>query len=200
MRFSFSSLALVVVLAVGTPAQAQGPSYEERSLGAATAPVQVIEYSSLLCSHCATFHKDILPQIKKEYIDTGKVRWVFRDHSLGSPLALGAAMITRCAPMDTYYPLMGTLFANQRAWASAPNPMEALQSYAALAGMDKDAVAACLDSESVFKGIRDGEAEAEAAGVDSTPSFLINGKPVIVGAQSVEQFRAVLDPLLAAKK
>ncbi|GEO80365.1 DsbA family protein [Pararhodospirillum oryzae] len=192
------ALSLGAALALGrlAPAQAQSLSYEERFLGSPEAPVEIIEYSSLLCSHCADFHAHILPELKKEYIDTGKVRLVFRDETLGQPLAVGAAMIARCAPPDAFFTLINTLFANQKAWGTAKNPLDALQSYAALAGLDKSAVAGCLDSESLFAGIRQGEAQAKALGIDGTPTFVINGKPVIVGAQPLDAFRAVIDPLL----
>lgn len=189
--------AALVPLAPQASRAADAFSYQERSLGAADAPIEMVEVSSLLCGHCATFHKDTLPILTTEYIDTGKLRLVFRDHSLGHPLALGAAMILRCAPQSTFFPLLSSLFANQRGWSSAPNPLEALKGYAALAGLDSAAVNACLDSEAVFAGIKAGEDWAGAHGVDSTPSFLIDGKPVIVGAQPIEAFRAVLDPLLA---
>lgn len=173
--------------------------YEDRVLGAADAPVEMVEVSSLLCGHCAHFHKDTLPLLKKEYIETGKVRLVFRDHSLGHPLAMAAAMVARCAPETTFFPLLDSLFANQKAWAGAENSLEALKGYAGLAGLDGAAIAACLDSEAVFEGIRAGEAWAQEHGVDSTPSFLIDGDPVVLGAQPIEAFRAVLDPLIAER-
>jgi predicted DsbA family dithiol-disulfide isomerase len=81
-------------------------------------------------------------------------------------------------------------------WARAKDPLAAIQGYTALVGMSKEDVEACLQSESVFNGIREGEAQAETLGVNSTPSFVINGKPVIVGSQSIEAFRKVIDPLL----
>jgi protein-disulfide isomerase len=200
IRRVFIALAVTAGAASGSAAVAaaqDAPVYSERSMGSPDAPVTIVEYSSLLCPHCADFHKTTLPKLKEEYIDTGKVRLVFKDHTLGVPLALGAEMVARCAPEEQYFPLIHTLFENQRTWASAPDPLAAIQGYASLVGMGKDDVKACLDSQSVFDGIRAGEAEAEAAGVNSTPSFVIDGKPVIVGAQDIEAFRAVIDPLLA---
>lgn len=194
-RFVFALAVFTIGGAASAVAQ-DAPVYSERSLGSPDAPVTITEYSSLLCPHCADFHKETLPELKKEYIDTGKVRLVFVDHTLGQPLALGAEMIARCAPEEQYFPLINTLFENQMTWARAKDPLAAIQGYTALVGMSKDDVQACMESESVFNGIRAGEAQADAVGVNSTPSFVIDGKPVIVGSQSIEAFRKVIDPLL----
>ncbi len=171
-------------------------TYEERVFGDPDAPVEIIEYSSLLCPHCADFHERVFPELKEKYIDTGKVRLVFRDHTLGSQLALGAEMILRCAPEEVFPALQATLFKNQREWGGAENPLKALQGYAALAGMDENAVTACLDSQSIFDGILENEKKAQTYGINSTPSFVINGELAVVGAQSLEAFAAVIDPLL----
>ncbi|MBK5955728.1 disulfide bond formation protein DsbA [Rhodospirillum rubrum] len=189
-------LAAALVAGIAAPGLAASIPYSERALGSPDAKVTIVEYSSLLCPHCADFHTQILPELKKEYIDTGKVRLVFKDHSLGQPLAVGASVIARCAPEQNFFPLITTLFANQRTWATAKDLLAALQGYAALAGMDKAAVEACLDNQDVFNGVQAGEAEAGRIGVESTPSFVIDGKPVLVGAQPIEAFRKVLDPLV----
>lgn len=175
--------------------------YEERSIGSKDAPVTVYEYSSLQCGHCATFHADVLPKLKAAYIDTGKVRWVFRDHSLGHPWSLAGAMIVRCAPADADYKLRNTLMANARSWGQAENPLKLLKAYVALAGVSGDDVDACLKNRDVLDGIKRFEKAANDMGIDSTPSFVIQGldKPV-VGFQTYDQFKAILDPLLAKSR
>ena len=98
---------------------------KDRSLGDANAQVTITEYSSLTCSHCMVFHRDILPDIKKHYIDTGKVKLVFRDFPLGG-LAMAAAMMARCAAPERYFGIIEILFRGQSDWANSKNPMEAL--------------------------------------------------------------------------
>lgn len=205
-RFLILSLSLAAALgfvALPEPAHSQTAgsptfTYEERSIGSKDAPITIYEYSSLLCGHCASFHGEVLPKLKAGYIDTGKVRWVFRDHSLGQSWPLASAMIVRCAPADVDYKLRNMLMANARTWGQAQNPLDILKSYVALVGMNGEAVDACLKSNNILEGIVRYEKEANERGIDSTPSFVIQGldKPV-VGFRTYDQFRAILDPLVA---
>ncbi|MGB0695841.1 MAG: DsbA family protein [Rhodospirillaceae bacterium] len=201
--FRFAVLAgiaccLALITAI-TPTRAQDYdfTYEPRIMGNPDAKVKVVEISSLLCPHCASFHADKLPTIKEEYIDTGKIAWEVKENSLGNPLATGASMILRCAPEDQYFNFMEVLFKNQRRWASAPSPLEALESYAGLMGLPRDGVRACLESDVVYQGILAGEQVARQAGANSTPTFLIDGRIVIRGNADLDEFREVLDDALA---
>jgi len=106
----------------------------EMGLGKADAPVTMIEYSSLGCPHCAAFHLETLPQIKKDYIDTGKVRLVFRDFPLGTP-ALAASMIARCAGPKKFFGFIEIMFRSQPQWSRSQNPMPALTKVARLGGL-----------------------------------------------------------------
>jgi protein-disulfide isomerase len=110
----------------------------ERSLGSASAPVTVTEYFSLTCPHCARFARDVLPRVQKELIDTGKLRWVFRDYPLDQ-VALTAAMIARTLPASRYEPFVDALLASQDRWAFARgvNSTDELAKMAALAGMSR---------------------------------------------------------------
>ncbi|MBE1237414.1 thioredoxin domain-containing protein [Phaeovibrio sulfidiphilus] len=211
MKIRLSLLILCVLSAVGFgllsgPARAEAPSaadsakFPEHVIGRADAPVTVVEYSSILCNHCATFHKDVLPEIRKAYIDTGLVRWVFRDHSLGNPWAMVGAMVLRCAPADMDYALRNSLMENAATWYGATNPLGALKGLVALAGMSPEAVDACVGNPAVLDSIRAGEQEATRLGINSTPSFVISGidKPLI-GFQSFDKFKKALDPLLKKK-
>ena len=170
----------------------------DRVLGKADAPVTLIEYASLTCPHCANFAKETLPTIKKEYVDTGKVKLIYRDYPLDG-VALRAAMMARCAPKDRYYGLIETLFRTQESWARASDPVAALQRLGAVAGLSKESFDACLANKEIFDGIVSmrGKAEQEFK-VNSTPSFVINGTKMI-GDLSVAEFRKALDAAGAAK-
>src|SRR5947209_14674871 len=96
----------------------------EMALGDPQAPITVIEYASMTCPHCAHFHLTTFPELKKRYIDTGKVRFVFREFPL-DPVATGAFMLARCAGNDRYFALLDLLFHEQRQWA-VNNPLPPL--------------------------------------------------------------------------
>ena len=150
----------------------------ERVLGNPEAPVTIIEYASLTCPHCASFHMETLPQIKKEWIETGKAKLIYRDYPLDK-YAASAAMIARCAPKDRYFTFVSAFYAQQKNWSSANDPIKILTQLAGLGGMSKEDVDACLANEALQDGILqmrlDGQMEYE---VNSTPSFIIGGKKV----------------------
>jgi protein-disulfide isomerase len=168
----------------------------DRVLGAPDAKVVIIEYASATCPHCAHFHRETFPVLKKEYIDTGKVKFIFREFPLDN-LALAAFMLARCAPQDKYYPLIDIFFEQQDKW-TAGNPTAELFKIAQLAGFTRESFDACLKNEAVAKGIHEiRERAGSAFGVDSTPTFFINGQ-VVRGAEPVEEFRKIIDAALAA--
>src|SRR5690606_17709602 len=103
----------------------QPSALPEKTLGDPNAPVTIVEYASLTCSHCASFHQETFGPLKEKYIDTGKVYFVFREFPL-DPLATAAFMIARCTPEGSYFPMIETLFENQRRWAFTNDPVEAL--------------------------------------------------------------------------
>ncbi len=170
----------------------------EKSLGNANAPVTMIEYSSLACSFCLEFQVQTFPQIKATYIDTGKVKFVFRDFPLlqmegEAPMA--AAMVARCSG-SSFFTTVDTLFRNQGSWAYAGNYVSAIKSVVSSLGITPAYVDACLATP----GLRDGilaieQAGAQQYGIDGTPTFIINGE-VYAGARSFTQFAAIIDPLL----
>ena len=170
----------------------------ERSLGSPQAKVTVVEYSSLTCPHCAEFHRDILPQIQAEYIDKGMVRWVFRDFPLDGR-AMGAAMVARCVPPDRYFGFIDMLFRDQQAWARGNDPLADLKVRAQLAGLAAADVDACLADKALLQGIQTRAQEAQKQdGIDSTPSFRMNGQKIAAG-HSFAEFKAAIDPALAAQ-
>ncbi len=165
-----------------------------RVLGSDDAPITMIEYSSLGCPHCMAFHRDTLPQLKKDYIDTGKVRLEYRDFPLGTR-ALAAAMITRCAPKERYFGMVELMFQNQSDWSQSPNPIESLTRVAKFGGLSGSDVEACLQNEDLIEGIRSrAEAGSDEHNVEATPTFILqpSGRK-IEGNQPYEAFRAALD-------
>jgi len=148
----------------------------ERSLGRADAPITVIEYASLTCPHCAAFHKDVLPQVKRELIDTGRVRFVYRDYPLDR-VALAGAMAARCLPAAQHAGFVDLLMAEQQAWAFRGNPIENLKRMAGLAGMPEGGFEACLGSPDLQRGILEQRLRADQEHrVESTPTFIAGNR------------------------
>jgi len=180
--------AAVDIAALHTP-----PAEGEMAMGPETAKVTVVEYASASCPHCANFYKTTFPELKKEYIDTGKIRFIFREFPHNQP-ALAAFMLARCAPKEKYFPLVDMFFTQQDTWLEAP--LEGLQKIAQLAGFTKESFDACLKNEAVAKGIIAVRDKAEKDfGVDSIPTFFINGE-LLKGETSIDVFRKTIDPLL----
>lgn len=164
-------------------------------IGNKNAKVTVIEYASLTCSHCATFHDKTWPALKQKWIDTGKVRFILREFPL-DPLATAAFMLARCGGNDKYYPMVDLLFSQQKNWAFSNKPVEALLSLAKQAGFSQESFEACLKNQQIYdavNAVRD--RAAQKLGVSSTPTFFINGQ-VHRGALSVEEFDKILTPLV----
>lgn len=185
----FAGAALAQTPAV--PQTATAP----RVLGSPDAPVEVIEYASLTCHHCASFHNDVLPQVKKELIDTGKVRLVYRDFPLDR-VALEGAILARCLPPERYFPVLSILFAKQDDWSHAKDPVEPLARIGTLAGLPRSAYDACRADKALQNSIVQSRFEGENKhGVKSTPSFVIGGK-TYKGVLAFDAFKKTVEPLL----
>ena len=170
----------------------------ERMLGNAGAPVTIVEYASFTCPHCARFHADILPELKKAYIDAGKVRLVFRDFPLDRS-AFAASVVARCASAGRYYGVVDLLFREQPRWAGARDAMAALRRLATLAGISKKKLDACLKDEKLQNAVLQQRLTAtKKFNVTSTPTLIVNGAKYH-GGLTLEQFRAVIDRALAGK-
>ena len=147
----------------------------DMALGAANAPVTIIEYASMTCPHCANFHKTTYPELKKKYIDTGKVRFIFREFPLDQ-LAAAAFMLARCGGKERYFPLIETLFEQQNDWV-VQRPLAPLQAISKQAGISEQAFNECLKNQQVLDGIEEVRQRAsQKLNVQSTPTFFINGK------------------------
>lgn len=168
----------------------------DKVLGRADAPVTIVEYASFTCPHCAHFHADILPELKKAYIDTGKARLVYRDFPLDR-YALAASVVARCAANDRYFGLVDLLFREQPRWSGAKNPVAALAGLAMLAGISKKKLDACLGDEKLQKTVLQQRlAASQQYKVTSTPTLIVNGAKY-GGDLTLEQFRAVIDAILS---
>jgi protein-disulfide isomerase len=167
------------------PADLLAPStLSEQSLGDANAPVTVIEYASMTCPHCAHFHETVYPELKKRYIDTGKVRFIFREFPL-DPLAAAGFMLARCAGEGKYFPMVETLFHEQKTWA-VQKPLPPLLAIAKQAGFTQQSFEQCLANQKLLDDIeKTREIASNKFGVNSTPTFFINGKKQS-GALSLE--------------
>ncbi|HEV2300994.1 MAG TPA: DsbA family protein [Stellaceae bacterium] len=164
---------------------------QDRILGNPAAPITIVEYASMSCPHCAHFQNEILPTIKKDWIDTGKAKLVLRDFPLDKP-ALQAAMIARCAPPDRFYAFADTFFSAQPQWVMASDYRGALARLAKLGGMDAAAFDACLANKAVESQVLDSRlVAAKQLGVDSTPTFFVNGTQ-FNGAPTAAQFEKLL--------
>lgn len=220
MRILMASLVVVLGLAGMAPAGATSPAappagaptaaaaavaaeppiaqfpdvFTERSLGKPDAPVTLIEYSALTCSHCAHFHKEVLPRLKADYIDTGKVRLVFREFPF-SQVGIRAAMAARCLPPEKYYDFVQALFDTQKTWADAPNGDQMVQQMAGFAGLSFDQYTACVGNERILNHVLQMRVDAtNNFEINSTPTILIHGVlERIVGAQPYATFAGMID-------
>ena len=167
----------------------------DRVMGDAAAPVTVIEYASMTCSHCAAFSNETFAAFKTKYIDTGKVRFILREFPL-DPLASAAFMLARCAPEADYYPIVETMFAEQKNWAFVEDPGAALLKLLSTKGFDEAKFNACLTDKKLFDHVTAVRARAdEKFAISGTPTFFFNGQRE-TGVMTIEEIDAVLAPML----
>jgi protein-disulfide isomerase len=209
IQASFSGLDFI------GPALAQDPPLTElmkpgplgeMSLGDEKAPVTIIEYASMTCPHCANFHETTYPELKKRYVDTGKVRFIFREFPLDQ-LAAAGFMLARCGTEDAskatpadsakYFAMIETLFAQQRDWV-VQKPLQPLLAIAKQAGFSEQSFNECLKNQKVLEGIEAVRTRAsQMFNVQSTPTFFINGKQVR-GAMTIEEVEKQVSAYLKA--
>ena len=172
-----------------------GGPLDDKVEGRADAPVTIIEYASMTCPHCAKFHTTVYPTLKSRYIDTGKVRFIFREFPL-DPLAAAGSMLARCAGGDDkYFAMIDALFQQQKEWV-VQKPLEPLLAIAKQAGFTQDSFNSCLADQKILDGIEQVRRRAaEKLGVNSTPTFFVNGK-VQRGEMTVEELDKLIQPYL----
>jgi len=173
-------------------------SEKDLIIGDKDAPVTIIEYASLSCSHCANFHINTLPDLKKEYIDTGKVRMVFRDFPLNYPALIGS-MVLKCIPEDLRYDYMNALFLLREKWVLRENAKSTEELYKIMqsGGMSKEDFDNCLKNDDLGNEILQGRMDVQNEfSIESTPSFIINGI-LFSGDKHIKEFRQIIDKILS---
>lgn len=166
-------------------------------VGDANAPVTIVEYASMTCTHCAAFHAETYPALVSKYIQPGKVKFILREYPLDA-LAAAAFMIARCMG-DKRTAMVDLLFDQQKNWAFVPKPVDALENIVKQAGMSSEAFKKCLDDRALYQQVLDVRQRAsDKFGISSTPTFFINGTRA-VGELTPDAMAKLIDPLLAAK-
>jgi protein-disulfide isomerase len=194
----FSPLRLIGQAMAQSAADVAKPvSLPDMALGPASAAVTITEFASMTCPHCAAFNKDVFPTIKSEYVDPGKVRYVFREFPLDIKAAAGS-MLARCIAKDDagkYFAVIDMLFKQQNDWAMK-NTADTLTRIGKQAGLSQETVEACLKDQALLDKIAaDQKYASEVLKVDSTPTFFINGER-IKGEASFEEFDKRIKSLL----
>ena len=188
-----SRILFALLLIFGAPlAGARAEVSDEKVLGDPGASVTIIEFASLSCPHCAEFHKTRFDWLKENYIDTGKVRFIFRDFPLNRPALLGS-MVAHCADPSKYFAYLSLLFKNQEKWAFSQPVEEQLVKLARVSGMGQEKLLNCLQDEALAERIIQSRLESQNTyNIESTPSFLV-GDQLIVGVPSEERLRELIE-------
>ncbi len=182
--------APVAVAATADKAALMAVQPGDHVLGDPKAPITIIEYASLTCSHCAHFHTQILPDLKKKWIDTGKVKLVYRDYPLDQ-IAVKAAQIAECAGNDKYFGVIDIIFRGQPQWATGADPIAELSKPLRIAGLGEAEIKACLANDAMMAPVLNDYRSGEALGVNATPTLFIGGK-LYRGSRSVEDIDSEL--------
>ncbi|WP_336276340.1 DsbA family protein [Bartonella sp. CB178] len=172
----------------------QSRKVKDKVEGEENAPVTIVEYASLTCSHCGYFYNGVLPKIREKYIKTGKVRFIFRDFAF-DPRATAGFMLAECVPADRYFPLIEVLFQRQQEWAWGRDALTPLRKIGFMAGLTEEGFNACLSNQSILDEINASFERGKALGVTVTPTFFINGNKY-EGAMAAESFFSVIDSFL----
>lgn len=168
----------------------------ENSLGKDDAPVTIIEYASATCPYCARVYQTTFPELKKRYIDTGQVRFIFREFPLND-VDMFAFMLTRCASKGDFFPFLDALFQQQEKWAVS-SPLPPLTEIAKQFGFSEESIQACGRNKKVLDGVLWSSNQGVKLGVDSTPTFFVNGK-MYTGEMSIGNLEKLIAPYLKPK-
>jgi len=165
-------------------------------LGSKDAKVTLVEYASLTCPHCAALSNEVIPKFKKDYVETGKVRYVYRDFPLDQ-LALTASVLARCAGPERYFGFIDVLFSSQGNWARATDPVKALEQVGKLGGVTPEKFEECRKNEDLQTKVLQQRMDADKTfQINATPTLIVNGDRYSRGV-SYEELKAILDQHLA---
>jgi protein-disulfide isomerase len=200
----------LLLAACGPKPEAQAPQEEAANvaetdmvLGSPDAPVTIIEYASVTCPICAMVHKQVLPQIKEKYIDTGNAKLIFREFPAHNPaLSIVGSMLARCVAekggKEAYFSVVSTLFNTQQEWAEGSNPKQELEKIAAQAGMDGQAFDACIQRQDLLDLINENTRVAQDEfQVNGTPTFIVGGEK-LGAARTITGYEDMLDNAISA--
>jgi protein-disulfide isomerase len=202
-RRAFVAVSLAAALFLAPAALAQEVNVDDlltpgplgdKVLGPVDAPVSVVEYASMSCPHCAHFDETTFDDFKLKYIDSGKVRYVFREFPLNAP-AVAVAMLARCAPADKFFDVVHTFFRTQDKWLYVDNVKAGILDVAKQFGFTEQSFDACIKNQALFEAVNAVQERGSGFGVKATPTFFINGKK-FEGALSLEELDKAIEPLL----
>lgn len=192
-QFITAVAATAVLPIVGARAQ-EGAPLPDMILGDPNAPIEIIEYSSMTCPHCAAFHVNTLPELKAQYLDTGRAKLVFREFPLDR-VALGVSVIARCMGEERFFDFIDVMFRTQEQWSRSEDPIGEIKKIVRMGGQDPDMVDACLEDQALIDGILAIRlAGDEEYNISSTPTFIVNGENT-AGNMSFEKFDELLRDL-----
>jgi protein-disulfide isomerase len=169
----------------------------EMAFGRPDAPVTIVQYASLTCPYCRRFHKETFPKLKKEFIDTGKVRYILREFPIGK--ASGAATIAlRCAKPEKYLELYGKFLEQQPAWVSQEVRLDPIFQVASQVGMTRQQFDACRENQAMIGGLKWVKDRGRTLGIIGTPNFFVGGT-LVKKVLTIEEIRTMVEPLLKAR-
>ncbi|WP_244534613.1 DsbA family protein [Hyphomicrobium sp. CS1GBMeth3] len=170
----------------------------EMTLGRADAPVTIVQYASLTCPHCRTFHRDVFPEFKRIYIDTGKVRFIMREFPIGKQSG-NATIALRCAPPDKYFALYGKFMEQQSSWVSQEVRLDPIFGVAKQVGMTRPQFDSCLKNQAMIDGLKWVKDRGRTLGIIGTPNFFV-GNTLVKKTLTMGDIREMVDPLLSAPR
>lgn len=189
-RVVIENPSLAEVMQVGT--------LPDMAIGRADAPVTIIQYQSLTCPHCRAFHRDVFPEFKRNYVDTGKVRFILREFPIGKQSG-NATIALRCAPPEKYFELYGRFMDQQAAWVSQEVRLDPIFAVAKQVGMNRDQFDSCLKNQAMIEGLKWVKERGRMLGIIGTPNYFVQGK-LVKKTLSMSDIRELVEPLLAAPR
>ena len=196
MKYNISKFLIIFIFLIFSKSEIiNAKTDEEFFLGNKDAKITVIEYASMTCVHCANFHKQVYPKIKKNYIDTNKIKFIFRDFPLDKQ-ALFGSVLAKCAPKDKYFDFVKLILTNQKKWISNDDAfMNKLQHIGKLAGLNENKINSCFKDEKLVDNIIKTRSIGEKKyNINSTPTLIINERKY--SAMSYENFEKIIENLI----
>ena len=199
IKFSiFFALLIFIILPINNPYARIVDTIEalqKKSIGDETAPIKMVEFASLTCGHCARFHNEVFPLLKKDYIDNGKIFFTYQDFPLDK-YALKASVIARCSGNEKYFSFLKVLYKKQKDWTSAQDPFKSLLKIAKLGGLKNDEIKVCVGNKSIEDGILKNRLNStKKFDIKATPTIYLNGEKYD-GDLTYEALKLKLDNLI----